>query len=1090
MKLSLVLLFVGVFNISASVYSQDARITINMKNVPLRTVLNELEKISHCTFFYNEDFIDLNKNVSIKVAESDMNSLLNTLFTNTGLTYKQIQDKMIVVAPVVFQQKFPVTGQVTDAANNNIPIAGVNISEKGTTNGTITDANGNYSLTVSDSKAVLLFSFIGYIQREINVDGKSNVSITMTEDVTALGEIVVTALGIKKSARSLTYSTQQVNGDELTGDKQINMINSLAGKSAGVVITQSASGLGGSAKVLLRGNKSMLGNNQPLYVIDGIPMNNVIGSQPGDLYGGYDGGDAISNLNPDDIESLNILKGASAAALYGSTAANGVILITTKKGKAGIAKVMVSSTTTFENPIVLPKIQNTYGQEIEGVSISSWGAKSSKASNAHIKDFFNTGKNYINSISITNGNDVNQFYVSYANTTATGIVPNNSLDKNNLSFKGTSKMWKNKLTIDAGVDYMNQKVKNRPTGGFYWNPILSTYLFPVGDKFSQYKTFEKPGAPPQQNWPYLTNESGLSSQNPYWIQNRNTNVLERNRLTSTVSANYSIFNWLKFQARMSYDRTTDDYEQDIYATSDNILTNNNGEMVMTNNLSSQMYTDYMLSLNKEIDAFTINATLGESNTWSKSTALHLNTNVDINGSNIKIGLAVPNVFTMENMNPGVARWQSLQEAYSQALFATGQFGYKNMLFLDVTGRTEWSSTSTDPTKPFFYPSAGLSYVLTETTGVNDILSFAKLRTSYSEVGNALPANTGGSYHFPNTEGGVFLPDVKAGEPLKPERTKSVEAGIDIRLLQNSVSMEFTFYNAVSGNQLFKIAAPAGFGAPFEYLMGGAIRNRGIEAVVGYKLPTIRGFSWESSVNMSANKNTVVSLSDKISSNYIVLNTTAQTKIYELDVPKGGSYGDFFGLGFKRDENGNIVKDATTGSVVRSDDNRIFLGNPNPKFLAGWSNTFKFKGLALKVLIDGRFGGKVVSLTQSLVDFKGLSQRSADARDNSAFTVGGTAFDARKFYSSVGGLNPVTEQYVYDATNIRMREMSLSYSIPKLFKGIDVLSVSLVGRNLFFFSNKAPFDPDMALTAGNTLQGLDAFGVPSTRSFGFTVNVSF
>lgn len=990
------------------------------------------------------------------------------------------------------QQKL--TGTVVDAVTGEA-IIGANVTIKGTTQGTVTNVNGEYVLPIPSSDVTLVVSFVGYNTEEIVLSGQSTLNIKLVAEIRQLNEVVVTALGIQKKSRGLTYSTQQIGGSELTGVKDVNMMNTLAGKSAGVVITKGGSGVGGSSKVVLRGNKSMYGNNQPLYVIDGIPMSNSSGSQPGNLYSGVDGGDAISNLNPDDIESINILKGASAAALYGSQAANGVILITTKKGKAGFSKIEVSSSTTFEQATNLPKIQNVYGQETAGVSTSSWGAASPTASNSHVKDYFNTGTNYINSISITNGNDNAQYYLSYANTSAKGIVPDNKLNKNNASFRGTSKMWK-KVTLDASVDYINQKVDNRPYVGFYYNPVLATYLFPVGDDFSKYKNYEVAGGPGgsmAQNWPYINNEAGLSSQNPYWIQKRNPNTLERNRLISTFNGTYDIADWIKFQARVSYDRTTDDYEQDLYATTDqNIATTSTGDLTMLNSLSSQLYNDFLLSVNKNFgDDYSFVATVGESNVWAKSTNLRLSTITDNQGNTTYGGLFVPNVFTLANTK-NLARSQSLIKTFSQAVFATAQFGYKNMLFLDVTGRNEWSSTSADPTSPYFYPSVGLSYVLTETTGVSNVLSFAKIRTSYSEVGNPLPfagANPDQVYSFSPT-GVIVFPTAKVpdGYTLEPERTKSFEVGLDARFFDNKLTFDFTYYNARSENQFFQINAPAGFGAQFENLNGGAIRNSGIEAVLGYKM-VIDKFYWESSVNMSANRNEVVSLSSEIPGDYIVLNTMAQTKIYELDVPQGGSYGDFFGTAFKRDAQGNIVKDKD-GAPVRDENSRTFLGNPNPKFLAGWSNTFRYKNVALKFLIDGRFGGKVVSLTEALLDSKGLSQRSADDRDKKATVIGNTSFDPKTFYTTAGGLNPITEQYVYDATNIRLREISLSYTLPKLIKGVDNLTLSLVGRNLFFITNKAPFDPDMALSSGNSLQGLDAFGVPSTRSFGVTLNASF
>jgi TonB-linked SusC/RagA family outer membrane protein len=847
-----------------------------------------------------------------------------------------------------------------------------------------------------------------------------------------------------------------------------------------------------------------MGNNQALYVIDGIPMNNAAGTQPADLYNTYDGGDAISNLNPDDIENVNILKGAAAAALYGSQAANGVIIVTTKKGKEG-AKINFSSSTTFENAIALPKIQNTYGltNPAHGTDYTdSWGQKGNYSS-SHVKDFFNTGTNYINSISISNGNEKSSFFLSYANTNAKGIVPENKLNKHNLNLRTSTQLLNDKLTLDGSVKLIAQDVQNRPNGGYYFNPLIGLYLFPVGENFSNYgkdayETFDVYGEP-QQHWFTNIPNDGYSSQNPYWIANRNQNSLKRNRSISALSAQYAVTDWFKLQGRVNYDRTVDAYEQKIYATSDNVFTSLNGEYTKNNFTYKQLYADFIASINKKLgESVSLQAAVGASAVHNENSNTGISSYLSTNSASflspytvIKTGMYYPNNFSVDNLKTGFYHGESLTEQLTQAVFATAQIGLKNMLFLDLTGRNEWASTIPNPSKnPFFYPSAGLSYVLTESIHPSAILSFAKLRATYAQVGNALPfgvAKTDAPYTI--KPDGVINPTLaKPLGDLVPERTNSIEFGFDSRFFKDHLTINFTYYNSLTKDQLFTIVAPPGSGTQMYFINGGNIRNRGFEVYGGYRTSVINGFSWETGVNASKNINKVEKLSDKLDGDQVVISSFTQTKIYQLVVKEGGSYGDMYGTVFKKDEAGKIIKDAN-GKPVVDEGQDHYLGNANPKLLFGWSNTFTYKSVSFKFLIDCRFGGQVASVTDALLDQKGLSQRSADARDAGYLEVDGTVFDPQKFYSAAGGANPIGEQYIYDATNIRMREMSLGYTFPKI-KNVGSISLSVVGRNLFFIMNKAPFDPDASVSAGNGLQGLHAFNLPTTRTIGFNLNLRF
>ncbi len=994
-----------------------------------------------------------------------------------------------------FSQTRQISGKVTSAeTNETIPFV---IVRGGGSNAT-SDVNGMYQITVADTAKQLTFTITSYQTKVVKIEASNVIDVVLTPDAKLLDEAVVSALGIVKQKDEVNTATQKVEATEMTLAKGTNFTDNLAGRAAGVNITRSNSGPGGSNKIVLRGNKSIQGNNQALIVIDGIPMSNAIGGQPSTLYDVYDGGDAISNLNPEDIEEVNVLKGAGAAALYGSQAANGVIIITTKKGKGG-PKVNFSSVTTFEKPIMLPKIQTSYGPtnaNSGNAYTTNWGPKGGSLSDAHISDFYNTGSNFINSISLSNSNENTSMYLSYANTKAQGIVPDNKLNKHNFNLATSSSFLNNKLTLDGSVKYISQQVDNRPSGGYYLNPLVGLYLFPVGKDINKYngsnfETNDNNGFP-VQNWLTGLPNDGYSYQNPYWVVKRNTNSLHRNRSISAVAATYSLTNWLKVQARVTHDRTNDNFEQKLYGTTDKTIASANGEYTRMDNIISQTYTDLLLNFNKDLnDQYSVSGAIGTSYIANSFNSARLSsyTSSFAGGGNILSGLYYQNVFTAENLKPGFDHREVLTHSNTQAVFGTATFGYKKTLFLDLTARNEWASTIPNARKsPYFYPSVGLSYVLTKTIGSGDILNYAKLRVNYANVGNALPVGAANSLPpFEIKPDGSFQPNlvIPLGK-LVPERTKSFEGGFDSRLFKDHVYVNFTYYNLLSTNQLFTITGAPGSGSAGYFVNGGDIRNSGFELSASYRTKEMSGFSWETAINTSRNVNKVINLSDKLETDQVIVSGFAQTKIYDLVVKTGGSYGDMYGLDFER-ENGKIKVD--NGKPVAGAKPNVFLGNPNPKLLLGWQNSFKYKDLTFRFLIDCRFGGKVVSITEAVLDQKGLSQRSADARDAGSIVVEGVSFDPEKYYTTIGGTGPISTQYVYDATNIRMREMSLSYSFKKI-KGISNLSVSLVGRNLFFLVNKAPFDPDAALSAGNGLQGLHAFNLPTTRSYGINFNLSF
>ena len=670
-----------------------------------------------------------------------------------------------------------IKGTVKDAGGQ--ALIGVNVAIKGTNKGTQTDVNGNFNIQANIGD-VLVFTYIGFNKTEVTINSTAAISVILNNDNKQLTEVVVTALGIKRSEKSLAYSTQQIGGEQLTTVKSDNLMNSLNGKLSGVTINPSASGVGGSVKVILRGNKSAGGNNQPLYVIDGIPISNGSNSnsQPNSTYGSnvgqnQDGGDGISNLNPDDIESISVLKGAAAAALYGSQAQNGVILITTKKGKAGKMSINFSSAFTADKIAYQPKFQDSYGETTPGAT-QSWGAKISGAAD-NLPSFYQTGTNFTNSLNIAGGTDISQSYFSYANTTADGVEPGNKLRRNNLNFRETGHFLNNKLTVDGNVNYITQTIDNSPGLGLYLNPLTGLYLFPRGLDITPYKTnFQLPAVAggngaPTQNWPF--NED--IQQNPWWIINRDPNTATRNRILINTSVKYDITKWLSVQARGNIDRFNDDYNLDLYAGTNAVLAKTNGQFLNTNQTTEQKYADFLVTFTVPGKSdFKIDGILGSSITDASTDGTKIGP--DVNGNYSGTGLTIPNVFTPQNLvvaagGPPVTNLQANHNQI-QSIFANANLSYKNWAYLTLTARNDWSSNlAFTSSYHFFYPSAGLSFILNQMFKLPEVISYAKLRGTYAQVGNTVPPYVTNPLAHLGVGGSVTLNSVAPFLPCSPKK---------------------------------------------------------------------------------------------------------------------------------------------------------------------------------------------------------------------------------------------------------------------------------------------------------------------------------
>ncbi|MFP8894991.1 SusC/RagA family TonB-linked outer membrane protein [Chryseobacterium sp. EZn1] len=986
-------------------------------------------------------------------------------------------------------------------------------------------------------KAVIPVLFV--FSLTANAQEKKTADTTKT---TSIEEVVVTSLGIKRQARSLTYSSQQIGGDELTEVKTPNLLNSINGKVSNVQINRT-NGVGSSVRVVMRGDKSV-NSAQPLYVIDGIPIINGTGKSAdiGQYSNMPDPGDVLSSINPDDIESINFLKGASASALYGSAGGNGAILITTKKGRAGKSSITYSSSLTVDRAYSLPKLQHSYlsydpsvsGSQ-PGQSVESWGAKGS--SKDYLKDFLQTGTTWVNSLSFQSGNERSTSYFSIGNTTNKGVVPMSYFDQYNVSFRNSSKFLDDKLTLDANFIGSLQESKNRQTPGASFSPLTSLYWLPRGVDFDQYGPdnytyLNKERFLPAQNWWEVNPDGSFKgnppTQNPYWILNRNPVTVSNKNTYGALSLSYQINPWLTARVRGNYSWNISDSQRDIAAFSAPTLLavkeGINGRILKNTYENSSTYGDVLLIGSPKIsESFSLDFTLGGS----------------INTTRNKIGqidnayLTNPNLFTVSNLEWGKKRspGDGYHNIYTnmkkqvQSVFASATVGYKNMFYVDMTFRNDWdSSLALTGRTGFDYESVGANAVLSSVFKLPEVISFWKVRGSYATVGLGLPTNISnamieynkgytvgvdaGTLVFPKSS---FITDPKYKDLFpKPEFNKTFEVGTELRMFSNKLSFDITYYNSNTSNQLLETKIDSYFGgiAPGSYYINaGKIRNTGFESSLSYKVFSSEKFGWTTTLNASANKNKIVELfppSLPISENQL-FSLTGGGEYTKLKL--GGSFGDLYGIKFKRDDQGRIL--VNEKGIPLAEGTPSYLGNPNPKFIMGFNNSFNIGKLGISFLIDGKFGGKVLSLTEKANDIYGVSQSTADARDaggvsipNAVYAPGtpnaGQAYtgltNAKDYYKAVGTTEGfgkgIDEAYLYSATTIRLRQASISYTFDIQSKYMRNATVSLVGTNLFFFYKKAPFDPEQV--SGNTPGGVgvDSFGLPVTRSIGLSLKANF
>ena len=1091
-------LFLSLLHITA-IYAQDKVITMNHRNRPAYEILEDIEAKSDYTFIFDANNVNLNKNISINAVNKNIFEILDSLFKDMNIAYTLINNH-IILSPkeetVLDRESVKsLQGVITDLAGD--PINRADIVIKGTTKGTTSNEKGNFLLEVPIDSTIRI-SHLGYVPKTLVYTGQSSINVALEEDITNLKEVLVMALGIPRKESSIPYSTQLISGRRFTSGVASSFVNLLAGRTAGVQINQSSSGPDGSIKVSIRGNHSVSGNNQPLYVIDGIPIINSSNEQPVNTLGGTanaanrDGGDGISNLNIQDIESINILKGASASALYGSQAANGVIVITTKKGISNGKKIVFSTGIKLDLITGLPKMQNQYGKTKLGAS--SWGEPFSTPVYDHVKNFFNDGLSAQNAISISSGTDFLQTYLSYANTNTKGILENHRFNRHNLNIRETVALFNDRLQLDVNVNLITQKTDNKPTaGGVYMNPLAGLYTFPRGTDLSEYKnnyeTLSDERNLPAQNWPFAITDH---LQNPYWLINRTQNFDKRSRAMTFITAKARITGKISIQARGSMDYIIDQYNQKIYATTSSGITGNNGRYIDYSYKEKQLYGDLMANFDHSRDKFTFNGIIGASISDNRTNSLRLDSKT--------ASLYYANVFTVSNINTSTSAYFEERidaRRQLQSIFSTVQIGYENSLFLTATARNDWSSTlayTRSENRGFFYPSLGISWIIDEMIKIPDYVSYGKFRISWSKVGNDLPLFVSNSVSHIGA-GGAIIPNETApfGE-LRPEMTYSIGGGTEWRFLNNRLLFDLTLYKINTKNQLFALPASAGAAYKYYYVNAGNIQNSGIEIITSATPVFTENFSWNSGMNFSNNRNRVKKLHKDLPT--FVYDGDDPSASYSMRIKEGGSIGDIYGKAFSRDDNGVIQLDQNGIPQIIGEGNSEKIGNCMPVFMLGWNNSFQYKNTTFSFIVDGRFGGKILSLTQAMLDQYGVSENTGKARSRGYVDLEGHHITAiREFYQQIGGRGGVTEYYMYNATNIRLREILFDYVLPsKLKKQLKMpndieVRLTLSGRNMFFFYKKTPFDPDAVLSIHNNNQGVDILGMPSTRSMGFNLRIT-
>ncbi len=1079
--------------------AQNVRVTLRLEKVPMRRVITEIERQTRYLFALDEG-VDTNRPVTVRVSNQPLKTALDQLIQGTAYRYEVDGSNIHLFVQPQGRPK-AISGRITDP--QGLPVPGASVLVRGTRTGTTTDLDGRFTLNIPEANrnGTLEINSLGYGIVDVPLQDRSVFNLTIEETATALEGTVVTALGIRREQKALSYNVQEVQSDAVTAVKDANFMNALAGKVAGVTINASSSGVGGAAKVVLRGNKSISQSSNALYVIDGVPMYNF-GGGGGTEFDSKGATEAIADINPEDIQSISVLTGAAAAALYGSQAANGAVMITTRKGEAGRLQATFSSNTEFLTPFVLPRFQSRYGTGLNGKSagsgIYSWGPLiPEKARPGYTpQDYFETGHTYTNAFTLSGGTDKNQTYFSASAVNSDGIIPNNLYDRYNFTFRNTSWFLQDRLRLDASASYILQQDRNMTNQGVYANPLTAAYLFPRGEDFSLYKIFERynPGTKLMEQFWSDDLTGDLRMQNPYWINYRNLRENLKKRYMLSLLASWKIAPWLDLTGRVRIDNAGNLFTQKYYATTEATISEGgrNGHYTEARTDDAQTYADLIASANKTFgEDWNLVANLGASVNNIKTDELRYGGPIRANG--------LANIFNVFDLDDTKKRaTKSGWHDQTQSVFGSVELGWKKWLYLTLTGRNDWASQLAGSSQSsFFYPSAGLSWVPTVHWKL-DPLSYLKLRASVASVGMPFPRFlTIPTYEYDAT--GKIWKD-KTHYPigdLKPERTLTWEAGLEATFWQD-LSVNLSWYIADTYNQTFDPLLPPSSSYTTIYLQTGSVRNTGIEATLGYE-HTWGVFRWNSGFTFSWNRNEIRELAtDAVNPvtgdplNLDELKIKALGKAMYI-LKKGGTLGDLYTTSHLKFNDAGFVEVDNDGKFsVTDDDEEIYLGSVHPDFNLAWRNDFFWKGAHLGWMFTGRIGGICYSATQANLDLYGVSEASAAARDAGGILLNGrSSVTPQNWFQAIGSQSGLPQYYTYSATNFRLQELSLGYTLPRRwFADKMSLTLSLVGRNLWMLYNHAPFDPEAVASTGNNYQGIDYFMMPSLRSVGCKINIAF
>tara|TARA_X000000950_G_scaffold245279_1_gene301999 strand:- start:1367 stop:4795 length:3429 start_codon:yes stop_codon:yes gene_type:complete len=1124
MRLSFIFYFISITH-AISGYSQS-ELSIRLNNVQLEQVIDEIMNQSEYDFFYSAELFEDVPKVTIDFKKVSLETLLKNILPNNFIF--EIREKEVIIKKkpktlsavlneeIETQQIRTISGTITDSEGN--PLPGASIFEEGTSNGTVSDFDGKYAIELVNEDAVLKVSFIGFVTSELSVGSSDNMDFSLAIEDSFLDEIVVTALGISREKKSLGYAVTEVSGDNVNTIKDNNLASSLSGKVAGLQVNSSGS-LGSGSVITIRGNNSITGNNQALIVVDGMPINASIpitseggqansGSNNGGGQPSFEpsiSGGGISDINPDDVESISVLKGPSAAALYGSRAGNGVILITTKKGsRSDRLGVTIKSNVYFDNPMFLPDFQNQYGQGSFGSPYSdrqndwgqlSWGGKldgsqqpyfdgTNKAYSAqpnNVENFFRSALRSITSLSIDKGSDAGSIRFSYTNNSSESIVENSDLNSHNFNLRGVANL-SDRLTVDAKATYFTQDVKNRASSTGAQGIMTHLYNMPRNVDIDDLRTYQIDNPASPADFAVIRYADEFVG-NPYWMAYHDETRVRRNRFLGFTKINYEFTNWLSAFVRIGAD-ITNVRDNKIYKPGHH--NRRLGELEISESSFGELNSEFLVTAKQDFTE-KLNFVANIGGNLSKRTS----EGMLVRGTDFK----VPTKFFLNNIRTiGATEESPLAIKKVSSLYGSINLSFDNFLYIDVASRNDWSSTLSKDNRSYMYNSASVAAVINQFIDPSqDFFNFIKVRASLAQVGNDTdPYQINQTFSVP---GNGYLglttlgfPNVKLNDNLKAETVTSSEFGIELSMLDNKLTLDVSVYDMSTEDLIFDIPVPAATGFLFSRENIGKVSNKGVEIALGASLIKMNDFSWDTSLFYSKNENTVEELTDGLDS--FVYNASTDNNIF-VKATKGGSIGDIYG----KIVTGEV--DAT-GAPLGSDSPTELLGNAQPDWLGGWSNTIKYKDFSMSFLIDARMGGQIYSQTSAALDGNGISKRSLQYRDTGVTLTGiNTGTGAANTENITGqeywsALSSISGNYIYDQDNIRLRELSIGYNIPNVSSiGLQSASIQLVGRNLFFLYKSADdIDPEAMLGTSIGVQGMSHNAMPTLRSLGLNLTLNF